>query len=239
MPVLALAFMLSGDDSVALEYDNFGLQRLVVEANLWPTVQNIAASTLSNLFSEVNADDVFATCELRPNGATFDGDQWDYTINASTVRLRWWGHRLPDDFFLQLRRFLEGTRVVAMDHPVGLYTEEIRIFADVPEGKNRNVGEVVKKRLLKGMKPEDRDSLEGLAGAGLSLVGARESFAYRATIEPALRVPVLNLFASLNFPPQSQPPRPGPDLDLIEAHAQAACGFIEGDLLAFSRKLFT
>lgn len=225
---------------MALEYDNFGLQRLVVEANLWPTVQDIAASTLSQLFSEVNADDVFATCELRPNGATFDGDVWDYTINASTVRLRWWGHRLPDDFYPQIRRFLDGTRVVAMDHPVGLYTQEIRVFADVPEGKNRNVGEVVKKRLLKGMKAEDRSSLEGLAGAGLSLVGARgEDFAYRATIEPALRAPSLNLFASLQFPPKQQPPRPGPDLDLIEAHTRAACGFVEGDLLAFSRKLFT
>lgn len=224
---------------MALEYDNFGLRRLVVEANLWPTVPDIAASTLSNLFSEVNADDVFATCELRPNGATFDGDEWDYTINASTVRLRWWGHRLPNDFQKQIRRFLDGTRVVAMDHPVGFYTEEIRVFADVPEGKNRNVGDVVKKRLLKGMKAEDRDSLQGLASAGLSLVGGQENFAYRATIEPALRSPVLNLFAGLKFPPQSQPPRPGPDLDLVEAHAQTACNFIEGDLVGFSRKLFT
>ncbi|MGA8746179.1 MAG: hypothetical protein WB507_09975 [Solirubrobacterales bacterium] len=224
---------------MALQYDNFAINRVVVEANLWPPVQEIPASTLSNLFSEVNSDDIFATCELRPSGATFDGEVWDYTINRSTVVLRWWGHMVPNDLYVRIRRFLDGTRVVAMDHQVVFYTEEIRVFADIPEGKNRNVGDLVKKRLLKGMKAQDRDSLVGLASAGLSLVGGGDDFAYQAKIEPQLGKDVLNLFVGLKFRPGAEPPRPGPDLDLIESQTQIACRFTENDLVEFSRKLFT
>jgi hypothetical protein len=223
---------------MALLYDNFGLRRIVVEANLWPPVQEIAAATLSRLFSEVNTDDTFATCELRPNGATFDGDVWDYNISGSTVVLRWWGTRPPDDLHAQIRRFLDGTRVVAMDSHVGFYTEEIRIYADVPEGKGRDVGDAVKKRLLKGMKAADRDSLAGLAGAGLILKGGTETFAYRANIEPKLGSgDMLNIFAGIKFRPE-EPPRPGPDLDLIDHQTKIACEFVANDLVEFSRKLF-
>jgi hypothetical protein len=223
---------------MALQYDNFGLRRIVVEANLWPPVQEIAAATLSQLFGAVNEDDTFATCELRPGGATFDGEAWDYNINGSTVVLRWWGTRPPDDLDSRIRRFLDGTRVVAMDHQVGFYTEEIRVFADVPEGKNRDIGEVVKKRLLKGMKAEDRESLTGLMGAGLRLRGVSESYVYQANIDPKSSGDMLNLFAGLKFKPEAEPPRPGPDLDLIERQRQIACAFVAEELVEFSRKLF-
>ena len=208
---------------------------------MWPPVGEISASTLSSLFSEVNADDIFSTCEIQPGGggATFDGEVWDYTINGSTVRLRWWGEQMPSGLYARIRQFLDGTRLVAMDNQIGFFAKEIRVFGDVPEGKGRNVGDVVKKKLLKGMKADDRDSLIGLASAGLTLVGGNEGFAYQARIEPQLSGDLLTMFAGLKFRPQNQPPQPGTDLDLIENQTQMAVNFVENDLVDFSRKLFT
>jgi hypothetical protein len=223
---------------MALQYDNFEVRRLAVEANLWPPAEEITTSTLSRLFAEVNEDDLFETCELGSSSASFDGDEWDYVINGSTVLIRWFGSRLPSDYFARLRRLLDGTRVVAQDSPVVFYSEQVRIFGDIPEGKNRDVGDLVKKRLLKGMKPEDRESLIGLASAGLNLRGIGDDFIYEARVDPKVAGDMLNLSASINFRPGDEPPRPGQDLDLVERQTQTARDFVANDLLAFSRKLF-
>jgi hypothetical protein len=92
---------------------------------------------------------------------------------------------------------------------------------------------------LKGMKAEDRDSLAGLASAGLTLVGGNEGFAYQARIEPQLTGDLLKMNASLKFRVQNQPPQPGSDLDLIQSQTEMAVKFVENDLVEFSRKLFT
>jgi hypothetical protein len=223
---------------MALQYENFEVRRIAVEANLWPPVEEISRSTLSRLFAEVNEGDCFETCELLASSATFEGDEWDYNIDGSTVLLRWFGSRRPNDFHRRLRRLLEGTRVIAMDGHVGFYSEEIRVFGDVPEGKSRDVGEVVKKRLLRGMKAEDRESLAGLAGAGLNLKGGTETFIYQGSIDPRLTGDMLTLYAGLKFRPDSEPPSPGPDLDLIERQTRVAYEFVADDLLEFSSKLF-
>jgi hypothetical protein len=223
---------------MALQYDNFEIRRIAVETNLWPPAEEISRATLSRLFAEVNEDDCFETCELRANSATFEGDDWDYNIDGATVLIRWFGVRPPSDFYERLRRLLDGTRVVAMDSRVGFYSEEVRVFGDVPEGKSRDVGEAVKKRLLRGMKAEDRDSLAGLAGAGLKLRGGSEAFFYEASIDPRLSGDMLSLSAGLKFRPDSEPPKPGPDLDLIESYTKFARDFVADDLLAFSKKLF-
>jgi hypothetical protein len=223
---------------VALQYDNFQIRRIAVEANLWPPVEEISTPTLSRLFAEVNEDDCFATCELRSSSATFEGDEWDFNISGSTVVIRWFGSRPPSDYTRHLRKLLDGTRVVAQDSPVVFYSEQIRIFADVPEGKNRDVGDLVKKRLLKGMKPQDRESLSGLASAGLSLRGVSENFIYEASVDPKIAGDMLNLSAALNFRPDDEPPKPGQDLDVIDRQTQTARDFVANDLLAFSSKLF-
>jgi hypothetical protein len=223
---------------MALQYDNFQVRRIVVEANFWPPVEEISSSTLSHLFARVNEGDCFETCELRDKGASFDGDSWDYNVEPSTVLLRWFGDRRPDNFFDRVRGILDGTRVVAMDGQAAFFTEQIRVFADVPEGKNRDVGELVKKRLLKGMKPADRDSLPSLVGAGLNLRGATETYIYQGSIDPAVKGDLLTMWAGLNFRPQPEPPQRGPDLDLIERQVKQATEFVATDLLSFSRKLF-
>jgi hypothetical protein len=223
---------------MALQYDNFQVQRIVVEANFWPPIEEISRSTLSHLFASVNEENCFETCELRDSGATFEGDTWDYNVEPSTVLLRWFGDRLPENFFDRVRSILEGTRLVAMDGQVAFFTEQIRVFADVPEGKNRDVGELVKKRLLKGMKPAERESLPGLVGAGLNLRGITDSFVYQGSIDPKVEGGLLNIWAGLNFRPQQDPPTPGPDLGVIEQQVKQAIEFVGTDLLAFSSKLF-
>jgi hypothetical protein len=118
------------------------------------------------------------------------------------------------------------------------YTEEVRVFADVPEGGKRDVGAIVQKKLLRGVKAEDRESLPGLDGAGLSLVGSTDDYAWHANLDPASD-DFLRLFAGITFYREPEPPRPGSDLDLIEEQVKVTCGFVEGDLREFSAKFFT
>jgi hypothetical protein len=228
-----------GESPMSLQYENYGLRRIVVEANLWPPIEDVSQGALSQLFGNLNGgDDMFSACELKPNGASFQGDLWTYDYSGSTVRIRCFGFGTYEELYRRIRKLLDGTRSLAIDGTVGFFSEEIRVFADVPEGGSRDVGEVVKKKLLRGMKEEDREALPGLDGAGLTLDGKTESFSWRANIDPKADS-LLSLFVGLSFYPDPEPPRPGSDLDLTEHQVKVACSFVEKDLLTFSSKLFT
>src|SRR3954451_23338515 len=169
---------------MALQYEHIFLKRVVVEANLWPPVEEIPHGTLSQLFGLLNEEELFSSCELRASGASFRGEYWTYDLDGSTVRIRCFGYRDRPMLYSRIRKLLDGTRSIAPNRRVAFYTEEIRVFADVPEGGKRDVGEVVQKKLLRSVKVQDRESLPGLDGAGLSLVGSTEDYAWHANLDP-------------------------------------------------------
>ncbi|HET7122090.1 MAG TPA: hypothetical protein VFI17_12680 [Solirubrobacterales bacterium] len=223
---------------MALQYEHISLKRVVVEANLWPPVEEIPHGTLSRLFGLVNEDEIFSACELRASGASFRGEYWTYDIDGSTVRIRCFGYRDRPTLYARIRKLLDETRSIAPSRRVAFYTQEVRVFADVPEGGKRDVGDVVQKKLLRSVKLEDRESLPGLDGAGLSLVGSTDEYAWHADLDPA-DDDFLSLFAGISFYREPEPPRPGSDLDAIEEQVKVACGFVEGALKDFSAKFFT
>lgn len=225
---------------MALLYDSFGIRRVAVEVNLWPAIDSFAAGDLSALFGRLNTDDIFTSCELRPQtGASFEGELWTYDLHPSTLRIRCFGFATPEQLYGRIRSLLEGTRGIVRDRSLAFYTDEIRVFAEVPEGGKRMVGDIVQRRLVGRLKAEDRAELPGLQGAGLSLVGATDSYHWHAEIEPRQGVNnSLSLVGRLVFFPESEPPRPGPDLDVIDEHVKTTCDFVRDPLQTFSTKLF-
>ncbi len=222
---------------MALKYEHFSFKRVVVEANLWPPAGDIADGILSQLFGHLNEDELFTSCELRPSGATFQGEYWTYDLNGSTLRIRCFGFPHHEHLHAHIRKLLDGSRAVSPQRRVAFYAEEIRVFAEVPEVGRRNIADVVQKRLLRSIKSEDREALPGLSGAGLKLDGSTENVGWHAAIDPNPGGNSLSLFAGMMFR-DPEPPRPGSDLDVIEEQVKIACAFVQNDLQKFSAKLF-
>jgi hypothetical protein len=224
---------------VALKYEHFSFKRVVVEANLWPPPSGeFADGVLSRLFGDLNDDELFTNCEIRPSGATFTGEYWTYDLNGPTVLIRCFGYRDMLSLYANFRKLLDGTRVVAPSKRVAFYAAEIRAFAEIPESGKRKIGDVVQKRLLRTGRQAAQAALPNLMGAGLSLTGATEDFGWHANIDSSPMDNNLHLFAGLTFH-DPEPPRPGADLEAIEEQIKKTCSFVQDDLQAFSAKLFT
>jgi hypothetical protein len=233
---------------MALLYDACSTRRLAVEVNLWPEVEQFDQDALSNLFAALNADapegTTLTSCELRPEtGARFQSDAWTYDLSPAGVFMRCVNIRTLVDTTRRMLELLDKTRPHLAPHERrkashAFYTDEIRIFMHVPEGGKRNVRQLVSNRLLK--RGTDRSDLPGLEGAGLSLTGDTEDYHWHADIKNAPgAADALLLSASLLFMPSSEPPRPGSDLDAIEAQIAMSCAFATENLLAFSQKFIS
>lgn len=225
---------------MALLYDSFGVRRVMLEANFWPNLPDFHPGELSRLYAHLNSHDTFASCELHSLGARFEGEQWVYDISTTDVALRCYSYETPDQLRSRIRGLLEGTRQFFADqHRLAFYVTEVRMIGIVPEDKDRHVGEVVRKRLLTRLKPEDLEVLDGLQGAGLRLVGDTDDFHWHANIEPPHgSYGVLGLTAELMFGPGEGPPKPDEDLDRIDEQVQAAYTFLNDQVREFASKLF-
>lgn len=229
---------------MALLYDQFGIRSFELMVNIWPGVDQFAPGELSRLYGHLNTDDEFQSCDLRLNqGARFEGDDWVYDIAPSSILIRCTGYPSTDALRRRIRRLLAQTRAFfAAQHYVAYYVENIRAFGSVPEDKDRNIGEVVQKRLLQRVKAEELEGLPGLAGAGLQLVGNAEEpqrFHWHARIEPPHgSYGVLGISADLMFPLAPEPPTEDDDLDDILRQVDAAYAFITDDVTTFASKLF-
>lgn len=233
---------------MSLRYDAFGARRLAVEVNLWPEVEKFDQDTLSNLFATLNADapegTTLTSCELRPEtGARFQSDSWTYDISPAGVFMRCVNLRSLPDTTRRMLELLDKTRPYLAPHERrkashAFYTDEIRIFVFVPEGGKRDVRKLVSNKLLS--RGTDRSDLPGLEGAGLSLTGITDDYHWHADVNNAVDTSDgLLLSASLVFMPSPDPPRPGPDLDALEAQIGMACSFATEHLLAFSQKFIS
>jgi hypothetical protein len=232
-----------GEDGMALLYDSFGVRRLEFVANLWPDMVTFAPRELRQLFGQlvIGPDDEFTSCDLRTDtGARFEGEHWVYDIGTSSILLRCWGYSSPDSLRGTIRRLLRQTRdFFAEKNELAFFVDEIRVYGIVPDEKDRNVGEVVQKRLLKNVLKVDLEGLPGLAGAGLQLVGDAEEFHWHARIEPPHGAyDVLGIGAELMFPPTPDPPSDEDDLDNIDRQVELAHTFITTDVVTFASKLF-
>jgi hypothetical protein len=222
---------------VPLLYDSYAIRRVAVEVNLWPDIEKFDTRALSELFGALNVDGMFSSLELRPEtGARFESDSWTYDLSPAGVFLRCVRLTSLDDLKKRMHSLLDETRkCVAHNH--AFYTDEIRVFVHVPEGGKRNVAAVVSKKLLSAR--TDRSDLPGLEGAGLSLTGTTDNlYHWHAEIGP-YGSNALMLRATLTFRPSPEPPRPGPDLDVIDGQIGVACSFVTNELRAFSSKFIT
>jgi hypothetical protein len=218
---------------MSLLYDQFGIRRVAVEVNLWPEIERFEAKALSQLFGVLNSDGLFSSCELRPEtGARFESDAWTYDLSPAGVFVRCTKLASLPDLKQRVHSLLDGTRkCVAPEH--AFYTDEIRVFVHVPESGKRNVETLVYKKLVSAR--TDSSDLPGLEGAGLSLAGTNDVYHWHADINP-YGSDALMLSATLTFRPSPEPPRPGPDLDVIDGQIGVACGFVSEDLRQFSSK---
>lgn len=220
---------------MTLLYDAFGIRRVAIELNFWPAIDKFETGDLSRLFGILNRDEIFSTCELRSEeGALFVGEAWTYDLSTSALLIRCTSIRTHPDLRAQISELLKLTRE-ALSPRLAFYTDEIRVFGQVPEGGKRDVDKVVRKKLIS--RNADLDDLPGLDGAGITLNGFVEAFAWRAEIEP-LGEDALQLTGRINFRPGPEPPHPGSDLEVIEQQTQAACEFVSQNLKTFSSKLF-
>ena len=233
---------------MTLLYDAFSTRRLAVEVNLWPEVEKFDQDALSNLYAALNADapegTTLTSCELRPEtGARFESDAWTYDLSPAGVFMRCVNIRTLEDTTRRMLELLDKTRPHLTPHERrkashAFYTDEIRILIFVPEGGKRNIPQLVSNKLLK--RGTDRSDLPGLEGAGLSLTGNTEDYHWHADINNAVgSSDSLLLNASLLFMPNPEPPRPGPDLEAIEAQIGTSCAFATEHLLAFSGKFIS
>lgn len=222
---------------MSLLYDNFGIRRLAVEVNLWPEIERFETHALSKLFGVLNVGGLFSACELRPEtGARFESDAWTYDLSPAGVFMRCISLRSLEETTQQMHKLLEGTRRCISSGRIepAFYTDEIRVFVHIPEGGKRDVESVVHKKLLS--KTTDRSDLPGLEGAGLSLAGTTDVYHWQGSLEP-FDSDALMLSASLTFRPSPEPPRPGPDLNVIDGQIGAACAFATDHLRVFASKL--
>ena len=207
---------------MALLYDSFALRRIDVIANIWPDFDRFLPGALSRLTAELNDDDGFSSIEVQSEtGVRLEGEQWVYDLSLSSVMLRCRAVLSPEMVSGRVRSLLDTTRqFFSARHPIAFYTDQIQVLGYVPDDKEeRNVGDVVKKRLLARVSAEDQNALPGLAGAGLHLVGNdyERRFHWHASIEPPHGAyDSLGLWSQLIFLPTEGPPTAGPDLDAIE-----------------------
>jgi|HubBroStandDraft_6_1064221.scaffolds.fasta_scaffold640290_1 hypothetical protein len=219
---------------MSLLYENYGIRRVAVEVNLWPDIERFDTKALSALFGTLNPDGVFSSVELRPEaGIRFEGDAWTYDLSPAGVLMRCSSFISLDEVKRRVHFLLDGTRKCVAKHHA-FYTDEIRVFAHVPESGNRNIETTVSRKLVPAR--IDRSDLPGLEGAGLSLTGTEpEGFHWHANIDP-YGPDALMLVGNLSFRPAPEPPRPGPDLDVIDGQIGTACSFVTENLRAFASK---
>jgi hypothetical protein len=232
---------------MALDYNSFGLRRVDIDVNIWPEFDRFLPGQLSKLLGVLNDDDAFTAVELEPeSGLRLEGEQWVYDLSLSSVELRSKGFSDPQSASPRIRSLLETTRtffagVGRPSHQVAFFTDEIRVLGSVPDDRKRNVGDVVLRKLLHGLKQEDRDILPGLTGAGLRLIGdAEEGYHWHASIEPPHgRYESLGLWAQLMFLPPESPPRPGSDINTVIEQVAMGYNLVSDSLKTFASKRFT
>jgi hypothetical protein len=230
---------------MALLYDAFGIRRFVFRANMWPGLDDITSRELRRLFAALSLgqDDEWDSFELRPGGlgARFEGEHWIYDITPNSIYLRCDAYSSPDALRATVRNLLGSTRAFfASADPQAFYVEEMFVYGVVPDDKDRHVGEVVLKRLLRTLKRDELEgNLAGLTGAGLQLVGDAEDFHWHARIEPPHgSYEVLGVAVELMFPPTTDPPTDEDDLDRIDGQVEAAHSFITQEVVTFASQLF-
>lgn len=221
---------------MSLLYDAFGIRRVALEVNFWPGVEKFHTGELSRLFGALNEDELFSTCELQSEtGALFGGEAWDYDLSTSGLLIRCSSFVTHQAMRERMRQLLAGTRDT-LSTKVAFFTDEIRVFGQVPEGGKRDVEKTVRKRLMS--RGTDLSDLPGLEGAGLSLSGTNDVYHWHGDIESA-GPDSLMLSGRVRFWPEPEPPRPGPDLDLIEKQVELACEFVSDHLRNFTSKFIT
>lgn len=229
---------------MALTYDAFGVRHFEFVANLWPDLDALSAPELRRLFGEltIGPDDEFTSCDLRPGmmGARFTGEHWTYDIASSSILLRCNGYSSSENLRATVRGLLGQTRrFFVAKHQLAFYVEAIRVYGVVPDDKDRDVGEVAMKRLLRNVSRDDLEILPGLTAAGLQLVGDTDEFHWHARIEaPHGNYESLGLSAELMFYLSPDPPTDADDLDTIDAQVETTHSFITTLLPVFASKLF-
>lgn len=228
--------------AMALLYESFGGGRLEIILNMWPDFDRFYPGQLSKLLGVLNDDDAFTSVDLEPeSGLRLEGEQWIYDLSLASLVLKSKGFADPQAASPRIRSLLEATRTFFGDRAIAFFTDEIRVWGFVPDDRNRNVGDVALRRLLRGVSTEDRNLLPGLSGAGLRLVGdADEGYHWHAGIEPPHgRYDSLGLSAQLMFRPPEAPPRQGSDVNTIVEQVATAYNLVSRDLRTFASKLFT
>ncbi len=228
---------------MALLYDSFGVRSFQVEAYVWPGFHPFSSGELSRLYGHLNGDNQFESSDLLSGGtaASFSGEQWRYDIDSTSVDIRCRAFASTDALRSRIRWLLRQTREFfsATNQHLAFFVPEIDVWGMVPDDKERNIGEVVRKRLLSRVKPEDLEGLPGLAGAGLQLVGNADDFHWHARLEPPHGAyEILGIGVDMMFSPSEDPPTATEDLDVIDAQVAQAYAFVTEDVLSFAKKLF-
>jgi hypothetical protein len=228
---------------MALRYESFGIRHFEFTAHMWPELDEIAPRDLRRLFGQLTLgrDDEFTSCDLRTAnmGARFEGEHWIYDIAPGSILLRCRGY--APDLPATVRALLEQTRTFfASTVHVAFFVNEIRVWAIVPDDKDRHVGDLVLRRLLRNLKRDELGpNLSGITGGGLQLVGDAEEFHWHARIEPPHgSYDVLGIGVELMFPLAPEPPNEDDDLDTIDNQVGLAHSFITKEVVAFAGQLF-
>ncbi len=223
-----------------MRYESFGVRGVEARVIAWPPLpERYPTGELSKLYSALNSDDSFESCQLRAQlGAVFEGEQWTYDIDSDRVVLtaRAFANfiEVKDRFVAMLessRETLRGTRIFIPD--------QITVWGLVPDERQRDVGELIRKKLLTRFKTEHYTHLDGeVVGAGMEFVVAGENVKWEVTVAPYLRQPDnLFLYAKGDFAVPDADDWPDEPLDLVRSDLQTAYDFLHQNVVAFAQSL--
>lgn len=224
-----------------LDYEQFAVQSVRVDLRMWPGLSHSYRSgELSALYAALNTEDLFENCELRATlGARFTSEHWTFDIDQTEIWVRSRSFVDLSALQRQINMLLSETRKFLGRRVSFLFVERVFVWGMVPERKDGNVAEIVKKKLLKPLKDEQTGALPGLEGAGVKFIGNSpepDEFHWHLELEPVHGTyHDLRIGAELFWPPY--PDSETDDLDVIDTRVATAYDFLRTNAKNFAKSI--
>lgn len=229
---------------MALLFDQIGVRRVSLEVLMWPGFSHgFKEGELSSLYGRLNTDDLFESCELRATvGAEFESEHWTFDINTTRIRVVTEAFQSFAEASKRMLHLLAETQAFfePRRRPL-LYTDRVSVRAVIPDDADREVGDVVRTKLLtRRLNKEDDGGAKPLdflpgnhTGTGIELVGDTDAYHWHANIGPAHALPSLTIGADLYFAPPSDPPVVG----MIAESLETAYSFTKDSVAEFAQRI--
>jgi len=229
---------------MALLFNQFGVREVELDMLMWPGFgHGFHAGELSALYSKLNTDDVFESCNLQANvGAQFESEHWRYDISTTRIQIEAEAFASFEELDHRVMHLLTETQNHFTPRRLRyLWADRAKVWGVVPQDASKDIGDVLLSKLLARRISTTRDGGERLidgfpgvlGGAGLTLTGdTADDCHWHANIGPVHGgATELRLSAELYFPP----PTDAPEHSMISDRLRMAYDFVKDNVVAFAQ----